>query len=113
MKGATDKGAALDAAMTLIGKSASKMAPALYGGSAAMREMAGSANKLTAEQIKSLADAGDMYDRATTNAKIYAAQLAIGASESTVLTTLARVQLGIMTGGWSEVYKAYKKYKFW
>lgn len=111
MKGATDKGAALDAAMVLLGKSASKMAPALLGGAEAMREMANSTSKLTPQQIKDLADVGDRIDENTTKLKVYAAQLALGAAESTVLTGLARTQLALMTGGWSEVYKAYKKYK--
>jgi len=111
MKGATDKGAALDAAMTLLGKSASKMAPALFGGAAAMREAANSASKLTDKQVKDLADVGDRIDENTTKLKVYAAQLALGAAESTTLTTLARIQFGLITGGWSEVYNAYKKYK--
>ena len=59
MKNATDKGAALDAAMTLLGKSASKMAPALYEGAEAMKKMAKDANKVSAPEIKLFADFGD------------------------------------------------------
>lgn len=74
MKGATDKGVALDAAMTLLGKSASKMTPALYGGADAMRELADSAPKISEEDIKTIADAGDAWDSLITKAKVASAE---------------------------------------
>ena len=74
MKGATDKGAALDAAMTLLGKSASKMAPALYGGAEAMRELAAVSPRVSEADIKTIADAGDAWDALITKAKVASAQ---------------------------------------
>jgi hypothetical protein len=85
MKGATDKGAALDAAMTLLGKSASKMAPALYGGAAAMRQMADSATKIPAANIKTIADAGDALDALGTKAKVYGSEVINAFASDTVL----------------------------
>jgi hypothetical protein len=73
MKGATDKGAALDAAMTLLGKSASKMAPALFGGAAAMREIAATNPKISDEDIKLIANMGDAWDALGTSIKVAAA----------------------------------------
>jgi len=73
MKAATDKGAALDAAMTLLGKSASKMAPALFGGAAAMREIAATSPKISDEDIKAIADMGDAWDALGTSIKVAAA----------------------------------------
>lgn len=73
MKGATDKGVALDAAMTLLGKSASKMAPALFGGAAAMREIAATNPKISAEDLKTIADMGDAWDALGTSIKVAAA----------------------------------------
>jgi len=73
MKGATDKGVALDAAMTLLGKSASKMAPALFGGAAAMREIAATSPKISDEDIKAIADMGDAWDALGTSIKVAAA----------------------------------------
>jgi hypothetical protein len=70
MKGATDKGAALDAAMTLLGKSASKMAPALFGGAAAMREIAATNPDISDADIKAIADMGDAWDALGTSIKV-------------------------------------------
>ena len=73
MKAATDKGAALDAAMTLLGKAGSKMAPALFGGAAAMREIAATSPKISDEDIKAIADMGDAWDALGTSIKVAAA----------------------------------------
>lgn len=75
MKGATDKGAALDAAMTLLGKSASKMAPALYGGAEAMKAAAAAAPKIPPAQIKGVADFGDALEAMGVEAKVATAPL--------------------------------------
>jgi len=71
MKRAADHGVALDAAMTLIGKSAVKMSPALFGGADAIEQIANAAPKITPETIKSLADAGDALDAIALKAKVY------------------------------------------
>jgi len=102
MKGATDKGAALDAAMTLLGKSASQMAPALFGGAEAMREMAATTPKISAEDLKSIADAGDFFDGLTTKMKVYSATALMAAVNSKALHMAMRVGTGIMTAGLSE-----------
>ena len=75
MMRATDKGAALDAAMTLLGKSASKMAPALLGGAAAMKAAADAAPKIPPAQIKGVADFGDAIEAMGTEAKVATAPL--------------------------------------
>ena len=103
MKGATDKGAALDAAMTLLGKSASQMAPALFGGAEAIREMAATTPKISAEDLKSIADAGDFFDALTTKMKVYSASALMAAVNSKALHMTMRVGTGIMTAGLSEV----------
>jgi len=102
MKAATDKGAALDAAMTLLGKSASQMAPALFGGAEAMREMAATTPKISAEDLKSIADAGDFFDGLTTKMKVYSATALMAAVNSKALHMAMRVGTGIMTAGLSE-----------
>ena len=106
MKGATDKGAALDAAMALLGKSASKMAPALYGGAAAMREMANASPKISAEDIQTIADAGDMVDALAVKVKVFAAQAVVGAAKSEAFWTTMRVGTAISTAGVSEAIRA-------
>jgi len=75
MMRATDKGAALDAAMTLLGKSASKMAPALLGGAAAMKAAADAAPKIPPAQIKGVADFGDAIEAMGVEAKVATAPL--------------------------------------
>lgn len=84
MKGAADHGAALDAAMTLLGKSASKMAPALFGGADAMKEIADAAPKIPPEDIKSMADAGDALDALTLKAKVYGSSVLNAFSQKTI-----------------------------
>ena len=106
MKGATDKGAALDAAMVLLGKSASKMAPALYGGAAAMREMANASPKISADDIQTIADAGDMVDALAVKVKVFAAQAVVGAAKSEAFWTTMRVGTAISTAGVSEAIRA-------
>ena len=106
MKGATDKGAALDAAMTLLGKSASKMAPALYGGAAAMREMANASPKISEDDLKTIADAGDMVDALAVKVKVFAAQAVVGAAKSEAFWTTMRVGTAISTAGVSEAIRA-------
>ena len=106
MKGATDKGAALDAAMALLGKSASKMAPALYGGAAAMREMANASPKISADDIQTIADAGDMVDALAVKVKVFAAQAVVGAAKSEAFWTTMRVGTAISTAGVSEAIRA-------
>ena len=103
MKGATDKGAALDAAMTLLGKSASQMAPALFGGAEAIREMAATTPKISAEDLKSIADAGDFFDALTTKMKVYGATALMAAVNSKALHMTMRVGTAVMTAGLSEV----------
>ena len=103
MKGATDKGAALDAAMTLLGKSASQMAPALFGGAEAIREMAATTPKISAEDLKSIADAGDFFDALTTKMKVYSATALMAAVNSKALHMTMRVGTAVMTAGLSEV----------
>ena len=103
MKGATDKGAALDAAMTLLGKSASQMAPALFGGAEAIREMAATTPKISAEDLKSIADAGDFFDALTTKMKVYSASALMAAVNSKALHMTMRVGTAVMTAGLSEV----------
>lgn len=71
MKGAADHGAALDAVMTLLGKSALKMAPSLFGGAEAIKAIADAAPKIPPEDIKSIADAGDALDAIALKAKVY------------------------------------------
>jgi len=109
MKAATDKGAALDAAMTLLGKSASKMAPALYGGAAAMREMANASPKISEDDIKTIADAGDMVDALGVKMKVFAAQAVVGAAKSEAFWTTMRVGTAISTMGISEAIRGMKK----
>ena len=109
MKAATDKGAALDAAMTLLGKSASKMAPALFGGAAAMREMASASPKISDADIKSIADAGDLIDALGVKVKVFAAQAVVGAAKSEAFWTAMRVGTAISTAGISEAIRAMKK----
>lgn len=75
MMRATDKGAALDAAMTLLGKSASKMAPALLGGAEAMKAAAAAAPKIPPAQIKGVADFGDALEAMGVEAKVATAPL--------------------------------------
>ena len=75
MKAATDKGAALDAAMTLLGKSASKMAPALFGGAEAMKAAADAAPKIPPAQIQGIADFGDAIEAMGVEAKVATAPL--------------------------------------
>ena len=75
MMRATDKGAALDAAMTLLGKSASKMAPALLGGAEAMKAAAAAAPKIPPAQIKGISDFGDAIDAMGIEAKVATAPL--------------------------------------
>ena len=96
MMGATDKGAALDAAMTLLGKSASQMAPALFGGSEAMKAVAKAAPKIPPEQIKSIADFGDAIDTMGIEAKVATAPLMalIGQGLKTEQQEVAWSQLG-------------------
>ena len=96
MMGATDKGAALDAAMTLLGKSASQMAPALFGGSEAMKSVAKAAPKIPPEQIKSIADFGDAIDTMGIEAKVATAPLMalIGQGLKTEQQEVAWSQLG-------------------
>jgi hypothetical protein len=106
MKGATDKGAALDAAMTLLGKSASKMAPALFGGAAAMREMAAASPKISAEDIQTIADAGDMVDALGVKVKVFAANAVVGAAKSEAFWNTIRVGTAISTAGVSEAIRA-------
>jgi len=109
MKAATDKGAALDAAMTLLGKSASKMAPALFGGAAAMREMANASPKISEDDIKTIADAGDMVDALGVKMKVFAAQAVVGAAKSEAFWTTMRVGTAISTMGISEAIRGMKK----
>ena len=71
MKGAADHGAALDAVMTLLGKSALKMAPSLFGGAEAIKAIADAAPKIPPEDIKSMADASDALDAIALKAKVY------------------------------------------
>ena len=96
MMAATDKGAALDAAMTLLGKSASQMAPALFGGSEAMKAVAKAAPKIPPEQIKSIADFGDAIDTMGIEAKVATAPLMalIGQGLKTEQQEVAWSQLG-------------------
>jgi hypothetical protein len=108
MKGATDKGVALDAAMTLLGKAGSKMAPALFGGAAAMREMAATSPKISAENLKSIDDAGDMMDALVVSMKVYAAQAVVGTAKSEAFWTAMRVGTAISTMGISEAIRAMK-----
>jgi len=109
MKGATDKGVALDAAMTLLGKAGSKMAPALFGGAAAMREIAATSPKISAEDLKSIDDAGDLMDALGVSMKVYAAQAVVGAVKSEAFWTSLRVGTGIATMGISEAIRGMKK----
>ena len=96
MMAATDKGAALDAAMTLLGKSASQMAPALFGGSESMKAVAKAAPKIPPEQIKSIADFGDAIDTMGIEAKVATAPLMalIGQGLKTEQQEVAWSQLG-------------------
>lgn len=111
MKNASDHGAALDAAMTLLGKAGSKMAPALFGGAEAMREMAKQSPKISDEDNKSIADAGDLLDALSTNIKVFAANAVMGAAKSQAFWTTMRVGTAIMTGGVSEAIRGlYKLY---
>lgn len=109
MKAATDKGAALDAAMTLLGKSASKMAPALFGGAAAMREMASASPKISDADIKSIADAGDLIDALGVQIKVYAAQAVVATAKSETFWKAIRVGTAISTFGISEAIRGMKK----
>jgi hypothetical protein len=109
MQNASDHGAALDAAMTLLGKAGSKMAPALFAGAEAMREMAKQSPKISAEDIKSIADAGDMIDALGTSIKVYGANAVLGVAKSKAFWTSIRVGTAIMTGGVSEAIRALSK----
>jgi hypothetical protein len=109
MKAATDKGAALDAAMTLLGKAGSKMAPALFGGAAAMREMANASPKISEDDIKTIADAGDMVDALGVSIKVFAAQAVVGTAKSEAFWTAMRVGTAITTMGISEAIRGMKK----
>jgi len=109
MKNASDHGAALDAAMTLLGKAGAKMAPALFGGAEAMREMAKESPKVSDEDLKSIADAGDKIDALVTSIKVYGANAVIGAAKSKAFWTSMRVGTAIMTGGVSEAIRALSK----
>jgi len=109
MKNASDHGVALDAAMTLLGKAGSKMAPALFGGAEAMREMAKQSPKISAEDIKSIADAGDMIDALGTSIKVYGANAVLGVAKSQAFWTSMRVGTAIMTGGVSEAIRGLSK----
>ena len=109
MKNASDHGAALDAAMTLLGKAGSKMAPALFGGAEAMREMAKQSPKISDEDNKSIADAGDLLDALATSIKVYGANAVLGAAKSKAFWTTMRVGTAIMTGGVSEAIRALSK----
>jgi len=103
MKNASDHGVALDAAMTLLGKAGSKMAPALFSGAEAMREMSATAPKISAEDLKSIGDAGDFFDALTLKMKVYSASALMAAVNSKALHMAMRVGTGIMTAGLSEV----------
>ncbi|NDG63615.1 MAG: hypothetical protein EBY29_09160 [Planctomycetes bacterium] len=109
MKNASDHGAALDAAMTLLGKAGAKMAPALFGGAEAMREMAKQSPKISAEDIKSIADAGDMIDALGTSIKVYGANAVLGVAKSKAFWTSLRVSTAMLTGGVSEAIRALSK----
>jgi len=76
MHQAADHGLALDAAMVLIGKSAVKMSPALFGGADAIEKLANAAPKVSADSIKSLSDAGDALDAFTLKLQVYGSSVA-------------------------------------
>jgi hypothetical protein len=109
MMRATDKGVALDAAMTLLGKSASKMAPALYGGAAAMRELAAKSPKISDEDNASIAAAGDMVDALGVSIKVFAANAVVGTLKSEAFWTAMRVGTAITTMGISEAIRGMSK----
>jgi len=109
MQNASDHGAALDAAMTLLGKAGSKMAPALFGGAEAMREMAKQSPKISAEDLKSIADAGDLLDALGTSIKVYGANAVVGVAKSKAFWASMRVSTAIMTGGVSEAIRGLSK----
>ena len=109
MKNASDHGAALDAAMTLLGKAGSKMAPALFGGAEAMREMAKQSPKISDEDNKSIADAGDMIDALATSIKVYGANAVLAAAKSQAFWTSLRVGLAVSTFGISEAIRGLSK----
>jgi len=73
MKRAADHGLALDAAMVLIGKSAVKMSPALFGGADAIQQIANAAPKASENSLKTIADAGDAYDAFALKIKVVGA----------------------------------------
>jgi len=93
----------------LLGKSASKIAPALYGGAAAMREMANASPKISEDDIKTIADAGDMVDALGVKRKVFAAQAVVGAAKSEAFWTTMRVGTAISTMGISEAIRGMKK----
>lgn len=73
-KNATDEVAALDAIVNLLGKSGKKMAAGLKEGSDGIRELRNEASKLTKDQIATLDELGDKWDKLINKVKVYGAQ---------------------------------------
>ena len=103
MKNASDHGAALDAAMTLLGKAGAKMAPALLEGADAIKEIAKGSPKISAEDIKSIAQAGDAIDALGTKIKVYSAKALAGTINSKGFWKTIRVVKAVASLGISEV----------
>jgi len=106
MKNASSHGVALDAAMTLLGKAGSKMAPALFEGADAIKEIAKSSPKISAEDIKSIADAGDAIDALGTKIKVYSSKALAGIMNSEGFWKTIRVVKAVSSLGVSEIMAA-------
>lgn len=104
MKNASNHGVALDAAMTLLGKAGSKMAPALFEGADAIKAIAETSPKISEEDIKSIADAGDAIDALGTKIKVYAAKALAGTMHSSGFWKTIRVVKAVASLGVSEVF---------
>jgi hypothetical protein len=103
MKNASDHGVALDAAMTLLGKAGSKMAPSLFEGAEAIKEIAKASPKISDEDIKSIAQAGDAIDALGTKIKVYSAKALAGIINSKGFWKTIRVVKAVSSLGVSEI----------
>lgn len=75
---ATDKVAALDAIVNLLGKSGKKLAAGLSEGADGIRKLREESTKLTNEEVKALDDFGDAWDRLINKIKVKGAQAIMG-----------------------------------
>lgn len=78
MKNAKNPTQSLAAAMDLLGKTGFRMIPGLKGGAEELAHLAHEVNKLSEEQVKSLASAGKAVERFTLDLKVMGAQTLLG-----------------------------------